>query len=150
MSFNIGTLPSCSTYTRGLLCKMFELFSPSGKIPNVSWPSASRCNLLIKSERKWQGNINSVITSKSSQIIPTSTYKCDASQTEAGTLCLITFCKVFWSLLPTGKTDKRYIQVQCSTNSTRANQRFLANHMTRTEVWFQYSWWDNCNHISGV
>ena len=48
-------LPSCSTYTGRLLCKVFELFSPFGKIPNIGWPSTSRwSNLEIW--KKWNSD----------------------------------------------------------------------------------------------
>lgn len=60
-------LPPCSTNTRWLFCKMFELFSSSGKIPNISWSSTSRWSNL----KSWQKEVITLISTviKGSKIV---------------------------------------------------------------------------------
>ena len=60
-------LPPCSTNTRWLFYKMFELFSSSGKIPNVSWSSSSRWSNL----KSWQKEVITLISTviKGSKIV---------------------------------------------------------------------------------
>lgn len=75
-------LPPCPTHTRGLLCKVFELFSSFGKIPNISWPFSSRWSNL-KIRKKIKRRFSNVTTPLLQQLLwALSWYNNDMEKTE--------------------------------------------------------------------